>query len=79
MAAIVVKSRFGAEMYARHPMATQRIVVGALWTGRAVVFASKVRSEWLGKAAERSSGGSVILSVCGLPLCMSFTLLHKLS
>jgi hypothetical protein len=78
MAAIVVKSRVGAEMYARHPMATQRIVVGALWTGRAVVIASKVRSEWLGEAAKRSSGGGVI-SVRGLPLCMSFTLLHELS
>jgi hypothetical protein len=59
-------------------MATRRIVVGASWTGRAVVIASQVPSEWLGEAAERSSGGGVILSVCRLPLCMSFTLLHEL-
>jgi hypothetical protein len=55
MAEIVVKSRVGAEMYARHPMASPAVVVGALWKQNAVVVPSKV-SEWLGRLKRARAG-----------------------
>lgn len=56
VAAMAQRRRVGAGLYARRPMAAQRVVVGALWKELAVVVASKVRYEWPGKLQMAQAG-----------------------